>query len=51
MLLARPSVADLLVIGAHRRHGHLGPQLGRVGLAVLHHADCPVAVVPQHQDG
>jgi nucleotide-binding universal stress UspA family protein len=51
VLLARSAAADLLVIGAHRRHGHLGPRLGRVEHAMLHHADCPVAVVPQRQDG
>ncbi|WP_328875536.1 universal stress protein [Streptomyces sp. NBC_00287] len=45
-LVARSSAADLLVIGAHRRHGHLGLQLGLVGHTVLHHAACPVAVVP-----
>ncbi|MGA5807378.1 universal stress protein [Streptomyces cellulosae] len=39
--------ADLLVVGARRRHGHLGLQLGRVAHALLHHAACPVAVVPQ----
>ncbi|WP_409474516.1 universal stress protein [Streptomyces sp. HC307] len=47
VLLARSAASDLLVIGARRRHGHLGPQLGLVGHAVLHHADCPVALVPQ----
>ncbi|MBG0851527.1 universal stress protein [Streptomyces spinoverrucosus] len=48
-LVARSAAADLLVIGSRRRHGHLGPQLGLVGHALLHHADCPVAVVPQHE--
>ncbi|MFF8406589.1 universal stress protein [Streptomyces sp. NPDC015684] len=38
--------ADLLVVGARRRRGHFGQQLGRVAQGVLHHADCPVAVVP-----
>jgi len=37
--------AGLLVVG-RRRPGHLGPRLGRVVHAVLHHADCPVVVVP-----
>lgn len=46
ILLTRAAAADLLVIGAGRRHGHLGPQLGLVGHALLHHADCPVAAVP-----
>ncbi|MDF3142987.1 universal stress protein, partial [Streptomyces sp. T21Q-yed] len=38
--------ADLLVVGARRREGHFGLQLGRVAHAVLHHSACPVAVVP-----
>ncbi|MEU6378719.1 universal stress protein [Streptomyces sp. NPDC046909] len=38
--------ADLLIVGARRRAGHLGLQLGRVTHAALHHASCPVAVVP-----
>ncbi|MFJ4940349.1 universal stress protein [Streptomyces pseudovenezuelae] len=38
--------ADLLVVGA-KRHGSFGLQLGRVTHAVLHHSDCPVAVVPR----
>lgn len=39
--------ADLLVVGAERREGYFGMQLGRVAHAVLHHSACPVAVVPQ----
>ncbi|MER6310209.1 universal stress protein [Streptomyces sp. NPDC001657] len=46
-LLEASSAADLLVLGAHRRHGHFGLQLGLVSHALLHHAPCPVAVVPQ----
>ncbi|MFH8371735.1 universal stress protein [Streptomyces sp. NPDC018031] len=38
--------ADLVVLGALRRHGHFGLQLGRTGHALLHHSACPVAVVP-----
>lgn len=41
-LLKAAEDADLLVVGARRRHGQLGP----VTHAVLHHAPCPVAVVP-----
>ncbi|CAL9670032.1 Universal stress protein_MSMEI_3859 [Streptomyces sp. enrichment culture] len=48
-LVARSSVADLVVIAAHRRRGHLGPQLGLVGHTVLHHSECPVVVVPHHE--
>ncbi|MFF3688051.1 universal stress protein [Streptomyces sp. NPDC002187] len=42
------AAADLLVVGARRREGQFGLQLGRVGHTVLHHAACPVAVVPHH---
>lgn len=47
VLLGASADADLLVVGARRREGHYGLQLGRVAHAVLHHAVCPVAVVPQ----
>ncbi|MGW0566014.1 universal stress protein [Streptomyces tauricus] len=47
VLLRRSAAADLVVVGARRRHGHFGLQLGRVGHTLLHHADCPVAIVPQ----
>ncbi|KUN24859.1 universal stress protein [Streptomyces antibioticus] len=47
VLLNRSAAADLVIIGARRRTGHFGLQLGRVGHALLHHADCPVAIVPQ----
>lgn len=46
-LLDASDDADLLVVGARRRQGHFGMQLGLVNHAVLHHARCPVAVVPQ----
>ncbi|MFE4695728.1 universal stress protein [Streptomyces sp. NPDC056738] len=39
--------AGLLVVGARRHPGRLGLQLGRVAHGVLHHAACPVAVVPE----
>ncbi|MER7172131.1 universal stress protein [Streptomyces mesophilus] len=45
-LLDAAKSADLLVVGARRRKGHVGMQLGPVNHAVLHHAACPVAVVP-----
>ncbi|WP_329069934.1 universal stress protein [Streptomyces sp. NBC_01429] len=45
-LLEEAASADLLVVGARRRHGAVGLQLGRVNHAMLHHAPCPVAVVP-----
>ncbi|MFD9487935.1 universal stress protein [Streptomyces sp. NPDC059991] len=48
VLRDRTATADLLVLGARRRHSHLGLQLSRVAHTLLHHADCPVAIVPQH---
>lgn len=45
-LLDETASADLLVVGAKRRHLSVGLQLGRVNHTVLHHAACPVAVVP-----
>ncbi|MFI1444222.1 universal stress protein [Streptomyces fructofermentans] len=47
VLMSRSAAADLVIIGARRREGHFGLQLGLVSHALLHHADCPVAVVPQ----
>lgn len=46
VLLKRSAAADLVVIGARRGQGHLC-HLGRVGHRLLHHANCPVAIVPQ----
>ncbi|MBC9717389.1 universal stress protein [Streptomyces sp. TRM66268-LWL] len=48
VLLELALEADLLVLGARRRHGYFGLQLGHVGHTALHHAACPVVVVPQH---
>ncbi|WP_028800214.1 universal stress protein [Streptomyces sp. 142MFCol3.1] len=47
VLLDASSDADVVVVGAVRKHDHLGLQLGGVAHALLHHAACPVAVVPQ----
>ncbi|MFF3072484.1 universal stress protein [Kitasatospora sp. NPDC057936] len=38
--------AALVVVGRKRRRVELGPRLGRIAHAVLHHAKAPVAVVP-----
>ncbi|WP_286247786.1 universal stress protein [Streptomyces graminofaciens] len=38
--------AGLLVVGRHKHHPNLGPRLGPVAQAAVHHARCPVAVVP-----
>ncbi|MEU6884885.1 universal stress protein [Streptomyces viridosporus] len=46
-LLEAASGADLLVVGAGKRHGHFGLQLGLINHAVLHHAPCPIVVVPR----
>ncbi|MGY0065662.1 universal stress protein [Streptomyces sp. QTS137] len=47
VLLDAAAEADLVVVGAVRRRGHFGLQLGRTAHALLHHSECPVAVVPQ----
>ncbi|MFG3344198.1 universal stress protein [Streptomyces sp. NPDC048018] len=47
VLTERSAAADLLVVGARRRDGLVGLELGRIAHRALHHASCPVAVVPQ----
>ncbi|WP_031161678.1 universal stress protein [Streptomyces durhamensis] len=47
VLLRASAEADLVVVGARRRQGQSGLQLGRVAHALLHRSDCPVAVVPE----
>ncbi|GAU69809.1 hypothetical protein SSP35_14_01430 [Streptomyces sp. NBRC 110611] len=39
--------AGLLVVGGHKPTRPVGAPLGRVTHAVLHHAQCPVAVIPR----
>jgi nucleotide-binding universal stress UspA family protein len=46
-MLTAASSADLVVVGARRRHRSFGMQLGPVSHALLHHAACPVAIIPQ----
>ncbi|MFF3890088.1 universal stress protein [Streptomyces sp. NPDC001914] len=46
VLVHRSAAADLVVLGARRRSGRFGLQLGRVSHTLLHHSACPVAVVP-----
>ncbi|MFD8277886.1 universal stress protein [Streptomyces solisilvae] len=47
-LLHAAATADLLVLGACRGHGRtVGLQLGRIAHAALHHAPCPVVIVPE----
>ncbi|MPY56025.1 universal stress protein [Streptomyces spongiae] len=38
--------AELLVVGRRKHHPNLGSRLGPVAQAAVHHARCPVAVVP-----
>ncbi|MBB5938404.1 nucleotide-binding universal stress UspA family protein [Streptomyces zagrosensis] len=45
-LLSAASTADLVVIGRRTRRSPVGTRIGSVAHAVLHHAPCPVAVVP-----
>ncbi|PZG79069.1 universal stress protein, partial [Streptomyces sp. NTH33] len=47
VLVDRSAAADLVIVGTRHRAGHPGLQLGRTAHALLHHAQCPVAVVPQ----
>ncbi|MET8130604.1 universal stress protein [Streptomyces sp. NPDC005251] len=47
VLLDAAADADLIVVGAERRHGRFGLQLGRAAHTLLHHSACPVVIVPQ----
>lgn len=50
-LVDESTAGRLLVIGSHGRHALAGALLGSVSQGVLHHATCPVAVVPINVDG
>ena len=45
-LLDLAAGAQLIIVGAHSRSPLVGTLLGSVSQGVLHHATCPVAVVP-----
>ncbi|MEU9454987.1 universal stress protein [Streptomyces sp. NPDC048277] len=45
-LVEAARTASLVVVGRRARRGVLGPHIGHVTHAVLHHATAPVAVVP-----
>ena len=47
-LVASSAAQYLLVVGSRGRHALAGTLLGSVSQGVLHHATCPVAVVPTH---
>jgi nucleotide-binding universal stress UspA family protein len=49
LLVESTQLADLVVLGGRVRHdGHTGMRLGAIAHTVLHHAACPVAIVPEH---
>jgi nucleotide-binding universal stress UspA family protein len=45
-LVSASTAQYLLVVGKHGHHAMTGTLLGSVSQGVLHHATCPVAVVP-----
>ncbi|MFJ5547471.1 universal stress protein [Streptomyces sp. NPDC093225] len=51
VLLAGTAAADLVVVGTYRHPHQPGLQLGRIAHVLLHHARCPVVVVPRVEGG
>ncbi|HVX23355.1 MAG TPA: universal stress protein [Acidimicrobiales bacterium] len=49
-LVAASTTADLVVVGSHGRGGFTRLVLGSVSTQVVHHAHCPVLVVPPGND-
>ncbi|MBS2547142.1 universal stress protein [Catenulispora sp. NL8] len=48
LLVEATDRADLVVIGGRAHEGKDGTRIGAIAHTVLHHADCPVAIVPEH---
>lgn len=48
-LIAASERADMLVLGARGSGGFLGLHLGSVSSQVVHHARCPVVIVPARE--
>jgi nucleotide-binding universal stress UspA family protein len=48
-ILEQAEHAQLVVVGANGRHPVVAGAVGSTSYAVLHHATCPVAVVPVHR--
>ncbi|WP_345593970.1 universal stress protein [Streptomyces marokkonensis] len=46
VLLSVAAEAQLMVVGRRSRRTAVGARIGSVAHGVLHHADCPVAVIP-----
>lgn len=49
-LLDQAHGADLVVVGARGLGGFRGLLLGSVSQQVVHHAPCPVVIVPEHPE-
>jgi nucleotide-binding universal stress UspA family protein len=49
LLVESTELVDLLVLGGKAREkGHAGMRIGALTHTVLHHAHCPVVIVPEH---